>query len=55
MEWIIIILLIVLSVLIGNIVSLKRKEKSVSSENEKLQNEKEQLMKRNLELKSSNP
>lgn len=54
MEWIIIILLIVLSVLIGNIVSLKRKEKSVSSENEKLQNEKEQLMKRNLELKSSN-
>ena len=43
-----------LSVLIGNIVSLKRKEKSVSSENEKLQNEKEQLMKRNLELKSSN-
>ena len=46
MEWIIIILLIVLS--------LKRKEKSVSSENEKLQNEKEQLMKRNLELKSSN-
>lgn len=51
MEWIIIILLIVLSVLI---VSLKRKEKSVSSENEKLQNEKEQLMKRNLELKSSN-
>ena len=54
MEWIIIILLIVLSVLIGNIVSLKRKEKSVSSENEKLQNEKEQLMQRNLELKSSN-
>ncbi len=54
MEWIIIILLIVLSVLIGNIVSLKRKEKSVSFENEKLHDEKEQIMKRNLELRSIN-
>jgi len=54
MEWIIIILLIVLSVLIGNIVSLKRKGKSVSFENEKLHDEKEQIMKRNLELRSIN-
>ena len=54
MEWIIIILLIVLLVLIGNIVSLKRKGKSVSFENEKLHDEKEQIMKRNLELRSIN-
>lgn len=54
MEWIIIILLIVLLVLIGNIVSLKRKGKSVNFENEKLHDEKEQIMKRNLELRSIN-
>lgn len=54
MEWMIIILFIMLLMLIGSIVSLKRKEKQTNSENKKLKDEKGQLTNQNSELKSIN-